>query len=76
MKGSDKKYIDLNFWNPIFQKMGLLLDKIKEYKGSSMSIDDHEYRWVDDRIEYFNSDERVLTKDEMQVANLYWKKYS
>tara|TARA_B100000131_G_C17700184_1_gene444332 strand:+ start:281 stop:529 length:249 start_codon:yes stop_codon:yes gene_type:complete len=75
MKGSDKKYIDLDFWNPIFQKMGLLLDRISDFKGPSMSIDDTEYRWVEDRIEYFNADERVLTKDEMRVANNLWLQY-
>ena len=75
MKGSDKKYINLNFWNPIFQKMGLLLDRISDFKGPSMSIDDVDYRWVEDRIEYFNADERVLTKDEMRVANNLWNKY-
>ena len=75
MKGSDKKYIDLDFWNPIFQKMGLLLDRISDFKGPSMSIDDTEYRWVEDRIEYYESEERLLTKQEMDIANLYWKKY-
>ena len=34
MKGSDKKYIDLDFWNPVFQKMGLLLDRISAFKGA------------------------------------------
>ena len=75
MKGSDKNYIDLSFWNPIFQKMGLLLDRISDFKGPSMSIDDTEYRWVNDRIEYFDNDKRLLTKDEMQTANNLWKKY-
>ena len=75
MKRSDKNYIDLNFWNPIFQKMGLLLDAIMEAKGEEMDIDDTEYRWVDDRIEKFKSDDRILTKDEMLSANVYWKKY-
>ena len=40
-----------------------------------MSIDDTEYRWVSDRIEYWNAEERILTRDEMQIANLYWNKY-
>ena len=75
MKGSDKKSINLEFWNPIFQKMGLLLDRISDFKGPSMSIDDTEYRWVNDRIEYFNADERVLTQDEMRVANNLWLQY-
>ena len=75
MKDSDKNYIDLSFWNPVFQKMGLLLDRISDFKGPEMSIDDTEYRWVEDRIEYFNADERVLTKDEMRVANNLWLQY-
>ena len=66
MKGSDKKYINLEFWNPIFQKMGLLLDRISDFKGPEMSIDDTEYRWVNDRIEYFNCEERILTQEEMR----------
>ena len=40
-----------------------------------MSIDDTEYRWVNDRIEYFNADERILTQDEMRVANNLWLQY-
>ena len=39
-------------------------------------IDDIEIRWVEDRIEYFNAEERLLTKEEMLTANLYWKKYN
>ena len=76
MKGSDEKInINLSFWNPIFQKMGLLLDRIEKFKGPEMSIDDTEYRWVNDRIEYFNSEERILTQDEMRVANNLWLQY-
>ena len=44
-------------------------------KGPGMSIDDTEYRWVNDRIEYYESEDRLLTKEEMQIANVYWKKY-
>ena len=75
MKGSDKKRINLEFWNKIFMKMGLLLDAIMEAKGEEMDIDDTEYRWVDDRIEKFNSDDRILTKDEMLVSNNLWNVY-
>ena len=64
------------FWEKMFNKMSVLANSIEKAKGSSMSIDDHEYRWVTDRIEYWNSEERVLTKSEMQVGNLYWKKYN
>ena len=40
-----------------------------------MSIDDTEYRWVTDRLEYWNIEERVLIKEEMKVANKMWNKY-
>jgi hypothetical protein len=45
------------------------------FKGSSMSIDDIEYRWVNDRIEYYEGEERLLTKSEMEHANELWNKY-
>ena len=48
---------------------------IEMYWGPGMNIDDPEYRWVNDRIEYYESEERLLTKEEMKIANLYWKKY-
>ena len=38
-------------------------------------IDDPEIRWVTDRIEYWQTDDRILTKNEMLTANLYWEKY-
>ena len=62
-------------WREIFGKMRKLGTAIEMFKGSSMSIDDTEYRWVNDRIEYFDNDKRLLTKDEMQTANELWKKY-
>ena len=62
-------------WREIFGKMRRLGTAIEMFKGSSMSIDDTEYRWVNDRIEYFDNDKRLLTKDEMQTANELWKKY-
>ena len=71
--GVDPKYRE--FWNKMFAKMNTLLVAIESYKGPSMSIDDTEYRWVSDRIEYWNAEERILSKQEMQIANLYWKKY-
>ena len=60
------------FWRKMFAKMNTLLISIEK---TNPSIDDAELRWVSDRIEYWNSEERILTKDEMQIANLYWKKY-
>ena len=62
-------------WREIFGKMRKLGTAIEMSKGPGMSIDDTEYRWVNDRIEYFDNDKRLLTKDEMQTANELWKKY-
>ena len=62
-------------WREIFGKMRRLGTAIEMYWGPGMNIDDPEYRWVNDRIEYFDNDKRLLTKDEMQTANELWKKY-
>ena len=62
-------------WDMIFGKLKKLGTAIEMAKGPGMNIDDVEYRWVDDRIRYYEQEERLLTKDEMQIANLYWKKY-
>ena len=62
-------------WREIFGKMRKLGTAIEMSKGPGMSIDDLDYRWVNDRIEYFDNDKRLLTKDEMQTANELWKKY-
>tara|TARA_Y100001973_G_C5141282_1_gene303061 strand:+ start:205 stop:447 length:243 start_codon:yes stop_codon:yes gene_type:complete len=69
----DDKVLNHKFWNGIFAKMNQLLVKIE---ATNPSIDDQELRWVSDRIEYWNSEERILDKQEMQIANLYWKKYN
>ena len=68
MKGTNK-------WDMIFGKMKKLATAIEMYYGGDMDIDNMEYRWVDDRIRYYENDYRLLTKQEMQIANLYWKKY-
>ena len=79
MKGSrlvdvlDDTVLDTKIWNGIFAKMNQLLIKIE---STNPSIDDLELRWVSDRIEYWNKEQRVLTKQEMQIGNLYWKKYN
>ena len=62
-------------WREIFGKMRKLGTAIEMSKGPDMSIDDTEYRWVNDRIECFDNDKRLLTKDEMTIANNLWKKY-
>ena len=73
MKGSNKNYINLEFWNRMFAKMNQLLVRIE---STNPSIDDTELRWVSDRIEYFNGEERVLSREEMRIANELWSKYA
>ena len=74
MKGSKSK-IDRKFWDMVFGKLKKLGTAVEMYYGGDMDIDNMEYRWVDDRIRYYENDYRLLTKQEMQIANLYWKKY-
>ena len=62
------------FWNRMFSRMGILLKLIDACKPNR-SIDDPEYRWVEDRIEYWDTNDRILDKNEMLTANLYWKKF-
>ena len=79
MKSSKLKDIldfDKTKWDMIFGKLKKLGTAIEMYYGVRMDIDNQEYRWVDDRIQYYESEERLLTKQEMKIANLYWKKYS
>ena len=74
-------------WNPD-SPLGKLIMKLKKLgtaiemkKGGEMSIDDVDYRWVDDRIKMMekikNGAEggRMLSKDEMSAANALWKVY-
>ena len=68
----DDKVLNTEFWNKIFAKMNQLLVLIE---GTNPSIDDVELRWVSDRIEYWDTNDRILTKNEMLSANLYWDKY-
>ena len=62
-------------WREIFGKMRRLGTAIEMYYGTSMDIDNVDYRWVNDRIEYYESEERLLTKEEFEEANWLWKKY-
>jgi hypothetical protein len=78
MKGSrlkdvlDDKVFNKDFWDKMFKKMRLLLIKIE---NTNPSIDDADLRWVSDRLEYYESEERILSSDEMRVANNLWNKY-
>ena len=79
MKGTRLKDVlheeshSVEFWTKMFGKMNTLLITIE---NTNPSIDDTDLRWVSDRVERWNSEERILTKKEMQVANLYWNKYN
>ena len=53
------------FWGKVNMKLKKLATAIEMYKGGSMSMDDIEYRWVDDRINYLEREGRKLTKEEM-----------
>ena len=81
MKDSKYKW---NYDTPL----GKMIMKLKKFgtaiemkKGGEMSIDDAEYRWVDDRIKMMekikNGAEggRMLSKSEMSSANALWKVY-
>ena len=70
----DDKLPDRKFWEQMFGKMKILLGAMETAKGN-YDMDDPEIRWVTDRIEYWMSEERLLTKEEMQMANQYWSKY-
>ena len=71
----DEKPLNKKQWDIIIGKLKRLGTAIEMYWGKDMNIDDPEYRWVNDRIEYYEKDERLLTKDEMKVANNIWSKY-
>ena len=59
----------------VFGKLKKLGTAIEMYYGASMDNDNVEYRWIDDRIKYYEMNDRLLTKQEMKIANFYWKKY-
>ena len=75
MKGSDKPKFDRSIWDMIFGKLKKLGTAIEMKKGDSMNIDDPDYRWVNDRIEYYERDDRLLTPEEMSTANQMWREY-
>ena len=71
----DEKPLNKKQWDIIIGKLKKLGTAIEMYWGKDMNIDDPEYRWVNDRIEYYEKEGRLLTKQEMNKANFYWKKY-
>ena len=73
MKDSKKKVFNKTFWDSVFDKMSKLLIKIE---NTNPSIGDTDLRWVSDKCEYYESEERILTKGEMSVANNLYRKFS
>ena len=73
MKSSKEKIFNKSFWDKMFKKMRLLLIKIE---NTNPSIDDTDLRWVSDRCEYYESEERILSKGEMSTANNLYRKFS
>ena len=56
-------------------KLKKLGTAIEMAKGPKMNIDDHDYRWVDYKIEYMEQAGKQLTKDDMERANELWRIY-
>ena len=59
----------------LIMKLKKLATAIEMKKGPSMNIDDHDYRWVDDRIRFMERDDLELTKEMMEQANELWRIY-
>ena len=59
----------------LIMKLKKLATAIEMQKGPEMNIDDSDYRWVQDRIEYMEEEGRRLSKDEMEQANELWRIY-
>tara|TARA_B100000401_G_C52672909_1_gene655842 strand:+ start:676 stop:912 length:237 start_codon:yes stop_codon:yes gene_type:complete len=75
MKPTDKPKFDKSVWDVIFGKLKKLGTAIEMYYGDKMNIDEPDYRWVQDRIEYYESEDRLLSKEEMNTANDMWRQY-
>ena len=56
-------------------KLVKLVVAIENKKGPQMNIDDSDYRWAKDRLEYMEEDGRRLSKEEMEQANELWRIY-
>ena len=56
-------------------KLVKLVVAIETKKGPQMNMDDHDYRWSKDILEYMEEEGRRLTKDDMERANELWRIY-
>ena len=63
--------------NEVLNKMGRLLRLIE---STNPSMDNTELRWVEKQIDKFNEGSQYygqpITKNDLLVANVYWKKYN
>ena len=79
MKPSKQKIsYDRTKWDMIFgklMKLKKLATAIEMQKGPEMNIDDSDYRWVQDRIEYMENGSYIFTKENMEQANELWRIY-
>ena len=57
-------------------KLKKLGTAIEMHYGVNMNIDNFDYRWVDDRINYLQSEGRKLNREEMKRANNLWNRYT
>ena len=74
----DEKPMSKEKWDIIFGKLKKLGTAMEMVKGEKMNIDDPEYRWVNDRIEYMSKGGKYaykLTKEDMEQANELWRIY-
>ena len=82
MKGKRLADVLDNYTTPPKSKLGdtilklvKLVVAIETKKGPQMNMDDHDYRWAKDRLEYMEEYGRRLTKDDMERANELWRIY-
>ena len=59
-------------WDIIIGKLKKLGTAIEMHFGDKLPIDHTQYRWVTDRIEYYEKDNRLLTKVNYIVTNLLY----
>ena len=64
----DDKPMNKTKWDMIFGKLKKLATAIEMHYGEKMNIDNQDYRWVDDRIEYYEGEDRLLTKNEISIV--------
>ena len=82
MKDSKYKWNHDSPLGKLIMKLKKLGTAIEMKKGGEMSIDDAEYRWVDDRIKMMEKIKngvkggRMLTRAEMSQANQMWTMYA